>query len=148
MKKRLLVALLLISVALANSAFAADDHSHGHDSQGVETGLSGLSLNNDQPWEMDEHTRNMSKKMHDTFITGDHSSLEGLTSVGVQLERQMETLIKGCTMTGEAHDQLHLFLNSHIPTINALAKADNYNSARENAIRLKGQLEAYQKHFR
>ncbi|MCW8905923.1 MAG: hypothetical protein OQL28_01635 [Sedimenticola sp.] len=148
MNKRFLIVLLFLSTTLAGNTFAADDHSHGHDSHAAETGLSGLSLNNGQAWEMDEHTRTMSKKMRDTFFAGDHGSLEGLTSMGTELERQMQDLVKGCTMTGQAHDQLHVFLNSHVPTINALAQADNYKAARENAIRLKGQLETYRKHFK
>jgi len=148
MKKRFLIPLLFLSATLTGGAFAADDHSHGHEAQSAETGLAGLSLNHGQPWEMDEHTRTLSKKMRDTFFAGDHSSLEGLTSIGAELEHQMQDLVKGCTMTGQAHDQLHVFLNSHIPTINALAKAENYDAARENAIRLKGQLETYQQHFK
>lgn len=148
MKKRFLVVLLFLSTTLVNNAFAADDHSHGHDSHAAKTSLDGLSLNNGQPWEMDEHTRTMSKKIRSTFFSSDHGSLEGLTSMGAELEHQMQELVKGCTMTGQAHDQLHVFLNSHVPTINALAKADNYKAARENAILLKGQLEAYQKHFK
>lgn len=148
MKKRLLIPLLFISAILSGGAFAADDHSHGHEAQGAENGLTGLSLNHGQPWEMDEHTRTMSKQMRETFFSGDHGSLEGLTSMGTELEHQMQDLIKGCTMTGQAHDQLHVFLNTHVPTINALATADNYKVARENAILLKGQLETYQKHFK
>lgn len=148
MKKKFLIPLLFISMTLTGTVFAADDHSHGHDSHTAAADLNGLSLNHGQPWEMDEHTRIMSKKMRDTFFAGDHGSLEGLTSMGTELEHQMQDLVKGCTMTGQAHDQLHVFLNSHIPTINALAKAENYDAARENAIRLKGQLETYQQHFK
>ncbi|WP_029134895.1 hypothetical protein [Sedimenticola selenatireducens] len=148
MKKSILVALMALSATFANHGYTAEEHSHGHDSHGSVATQTGLSLNNGERWEMDDHTRTMSQMMQQTFFAADHSTLGGLNAAGTALEQQMEKLITGCTMTGKAHEQLHVFLNEHVPTINALAKADDYASARENAIRLKGQMETYQKHFK
>lgn len=148
MKKSVSVSLMALSVTFATYGYTAEEHSHGHDSHGSITIASGLSLNNGERWEMDDHTRTMSQMMQKTFLAADHSTLEGLNAAGTTLEEQMQELITGCTMTGNAHEQLHVFLSEHIPTINALAKADEYPIARENAIRLKGQLETYQKHFK
>lgn len=148
MHKSILVALVALSTTFAPYGYTADEHSHGHDSHVSAAAPANLSLNNGERWEMDDHTRAMSQKMQKTFFSADHSTLEGLNTAGTALEQQLQELIAGCTMTGKAHDQLHVFLNEHVPTINALAKADEYASARENAIRLKGQLETYQKHFK
>lgn len=148
MKRSILVALLTLSATLTTYGYAAEQPGHAHDSHASVAASADLSLNSGERWEMDDHTRAMSQKMQETFFTADHSSLEGLNAAGSTLENQMQELIAGCTMTGKAHEQLHLFLNEHIPTIDALSKADDYASARENAIRLKGQLETYQKHFK
>jgi len=148
MKKIILVALMTLSTTFATYGYTAEEHSHGHDSHDSAAAPANLSLNNGERWEMDDHTRTMSQMMQKTFFSADHSTLEGLNTAGTTLEQQLQELITGCTMTGKAHDQLHVFLNEHVPTINALTKAEDYASARENAIRLKGQLEAYQKHFK
>jgi hypothetical protein len=148
MKKLLMVSVMALSATFASYGYTAEEHSHGHDNQGTSTSIPSLSLNNGERWEMDDHTRKLSKKMSKTFFSADHSTLEGLQTAGKALDQQMQELIAGCTMTGRAHDQLHLFLSDHIPTITAMAKANEYTIARENAIRLKGQLENYQRHFK
>lgn len=148
MKKSILIVLLTIATSIAGHGYAAESHSHGHSDHGGATAVAGLGLNNGERWEMDDHTRTMSQKMEKTFFEADHSTQTGLNAVGTKLESQMEELIAGCTMQGKAHDQLHVFLTDHIPTIQALAKAGDYESARESAIKLKGQFETYRKHFK
>lgn len=49
-------------------------------------------------------------------------------------------------MTGESHDQLHVFLAGYIPAIKGLANAENYDTARNSAIKTKGNLEVYKRH--
>ena len=60
----------------------------------------------------------------------------------------MDHLVDGCTMDGEAHSQLHLFLSEYIPTVDRLADAGDYAAAREEAIALKGHFETYKQYFR
>ncbi len=139
---RILISLLLSIISFGLLA-ATHEHSHEHDNQAVE-----LKLNNGSKWEMDAHTRKMSTTMETTFFTADHTNLVNLKALGVQLEEQIGDLIKGCTMTGEAHDQLHVFLSDYVPTVQKLANAKNYDKAKSTAIKLKGSLETYRKHFK
>ncbi len=150
MKKSISVIIISLSISLFTFGLhAADDaHSHGHSNHGSTVAASGLSLNNGDQWEMDDHTRKMSSKMEETFFGADHSNQASLNALGTQLETQIGELIKGCTMSGEAHDQLHIFLTDYIPTIQNLAKAEDYETARNSAIKLKGNLETYKKHFK
>jgi len=127
---------------------AKEKTAHEHGNHGSEAAISGLKLNNGVRWEMDGHTRTMSSKMEKTFFNADHSTQSSLNAMGVQLEAQLDVLIAGCTMDGEAHNQLHMFLNDYIPTVNNLSKAKDLESARGEAIKLKGQLEAYKTHFK
>ena len=146
MKKTIVIVLMSLSTTFFSYGYAADNH--GHSNHGSEVSIHELSLNNAERWNMDEHTRIMSQKMKKTFFNADHSTQAGLNAAGVELQTQVEILIAGCTMQGKAHDQLHIFLSNHIPTINALSEADDYTSARASAIQLKGQFEVYQKHFK
>lgn len=124
------------------------EQNHEHSANSEEKVINGLSLNHGKRWEMDKHTRIMSVKMNETFFNSDHSNQASLNSLGFKLETQLNELIAGCTMEGEAHNQLHLFLTDYIPTVQNLAKAKNLELARRSAIKLKYYLETYKKHFK
>lgn len=151
MKKIVIAASLalipLISAGTGSIAYAQNQsHSHGQHAS-VSEG-SGLSLNHGERWEMDEHTRTMLVKMEKVFFASDHSTRAGLNTAGAELKAQMDQLIDGCTMDGEAHNQLHLFLSEYIPTVDHLAQAGDYATAREEALVLKGHFETYKQYFR
>ena len=74
-----------------------------------------LSLNHGAKWVMDAHTREMFETMTQRLESNSKPEL-----LGSQLDEDIKKLIKGCTMTGRAHDQLHLYLTSLIPAIEAL----------------------------
>lgn len=154
MNKNIQILPLLFSISFfafgfAEKSHATDDaHSHGHSEHAGKMMARGLSLNNGVRWEMDEHTRKMSLKMEKTFFAADHSNQASLKAMGTQLDTQLSELIKGCTMSGEAHDQLHIFLSDYIPTIKSITNAEDYETARNSAIKLKENLQAYKKHFK
>lgn len=148
--KRIIIAVSLsiipaLSAATGQLAYA-QDHSHGNHTNAA--GISGLSLNHGQPWEMDEHTRTMLVKMEATFFAADHSSQAGLNAAGAELKGHLDDLIAGCTMAGEAHDQLHVFMTEYIPAIELLAQAEDYAAAKDAAIKLKGYFGTYKEFFR
>jgi len=150
MKKSISVILVSLSISLFTfGGHAADEvHSHGHSRHSSVAITNGLSLDNGERWEMDDHTRKMSAKMKETFFSADHSSQASLNALGTQLEAQLGELINGCTMNGEAHDQLHIFLTDYVQTVQNLAKAGDYDTARNSAIKIKVELEAYKKYFK
>ena len=151
MKKIVIAASLavipLISAGTGSTAYAQNQaHGHGHHASATETG--GLSLNHGERWKMDEHTRTMLVEMEKAFFASDHSNRAGLNAAGAGLKVQMDQLIAGCTMDGAAHSQLHLFLSEYIPTIDRLARAEDYAAARKEAIELKGHFSTYKQYFR
>jgi len=90
---------------------------------------------------MDEHTRISFVKMADSFLNTDHASMETteLKSVGGELQTELNVLVKGCTMTGEAHDQLHVYLAGYMPAVKTLSQ----NGDMESAKQVKQYLEIY-----
>lgn len=147
--KRIIIAVSLsiipvFSVGAGQLAYAQEEHSH----HASEAGISGLVLNHGQQWEMDEHTRSMLVKMETTFFAAGHSTQAGLNAAGAELNVQLDELIAGCTMAGEAHDQLHIFMSEYVPAIDLLAQARSYAAARDAAIELKGHYGTYKKYFR
>ena len=150
MKKSIQVIIISLSISLFTFGLQAADGEHSHESSAHsgEAAVSGLNLNNGERWEMDDHTRMMSSKMNKTFFDADHSTQASLNAVGAKLETQLDELIAGCTMDGEAHNQLHTFLTDYIPAINDLAKAKDFDTARNSAIKIKGHLGIYKKYFK
>jgi hypothetical protein len=94
---------------------------------------------------MDDHTRAIFVKMAKSFLDSDYLSLEGdsLKSAGSDLKVHVGELIRGCTMTGEAHDQLHVYLTGYIPAVAALSETGRI----EDAKKVKNYLEIYDQYF-
>ncbi len=122
----------------------ADDHS-SHLSVTPDDGLDGLSLDSGQKWKMDDHTRSVFSEMAESFLGSDHSHAEEetLKKAGSDLQDLITKLVQGCTMTGAAHDQLHVYLTGYIPAVAALSETGQI----ENAKTVKRYLEMYGQYF-
>ena len=125
----------------------SDDHSHPVHDHSQKTKISGMKLDKGKKWKMDEHTRSMFKKMVSSFTASDHSTVAGLQKSGVQLKGEINDLIKGCTMTGDAHDQLHVFLTGYIPAVELLASSNDLESGRDQAMKVKVFIDMYDDYF-
>tara|TARA_R110001592_G_scaffold16881_1_gene71347 strand:+ start:23325 stop:23798 length:474 start_codon:yes stop_codon:yes gene_type:complete len=109
-------------------------------------GIDGMSLNNDEKWEMDDHTRQSFAQMVELFLNTDIASLNNdeLKSYGIALQKNLDDLIRGCTMEGEPHDQLHIFLMGYMPEVEELSNS----GSQENAQNIQYYLENYSKYFK
>ncbi|WP_154221925.1 hypothetical protein [Marinicella rhabdoformis] len=96
------------------------------------------SLNQGKKWQMDEHTRKMFQVMVQRTQTDMTPKM-----LGEQLNQDLQKLIKGCTMTGQAHDQLHLFLTPFIPAVQALA----HDGSAHKLHQVKSALKDYKNYF-
>jgi hypothetical protein len=84
-----------------------------------------LTLNNGERWVANAETTEGIKKM--TLLLGglsDASPAEDYESTKAELEKEFETILKKCTMTGKAHEQLHIYL---LPMKDMMSK---FNSTR------------------
>ena len=97
-----------------------------------------ISLNDGLRWEMDDHTRTMFKAMAGRIEAGGD-----VGAVGNGLKSDLDKLIQGCTMTGEAHDQLHVYLSHLIPAIQEVSE----NGSDESLKNVEELLKEYSKYF-
>ena len=109
--------LLITCVVLALSA-CGSEHDHGHSETHDDSTQLQISLNDGSKWQMDEHTRSMFKAMASRVKTGGDTR-----SLGGGLQTDLDKLIQGCTMTGEAHNQLHVFLTAYIPAVHEVSES-------------------------
>lgn len=64
-------------------------------------------------------------------------------TLGKRLQADLEKLVQGCTMTGEAHNQLHVFLTAYIPAVEKAFKSGSDESLTE----VRGLLAKYPEYF-
>jgi hypothetical protein len=120
------------------------DHSqpHGESAHDSGEGAQGLQLNDGKKWVMDDHTRSMFATMVGR-VEGWDAGGEAAEELGGALENDLDALIQGCTMTGEAHTQLHRFLMDLIPAIEKLVAREGDQEVR----RVKELLAVYPRYF-
>ena len=131
----IILALCTVHMARGEDASSHIDHGNGYNAA-HETDK--LSLDHGAKWKMDSHTRAMFASMSERIqADGD------LKEVGAGINEDLHKLIQGCSMTGAAHDQLHLFLAPYIPAVTELS-----HKGTESAFqKVKHMLYDYQNYF-
>ena len=105
-------------------------------------------LNDGKKWQMDEHTRTAIKNL-DSLIIAHQSiiSIEEYQQLGEKLDEELILLIRGCTMEGPDHDQLHVFLGYFYPKVQTLKKETNLEKSNSNLGEMEMLLGEYNKYF-
>lgn len=107
-----------------------------------------LQLNNGNLWEANLETTHRIDNMKiliKSFSEGDN--MEAYPSVKQNLEKEFGTIIAKCTMTGEAHNQLHKYLVPMKGLFDGLAASD-LETRKASLNRINTHLEAYTKYFK
>jgi hypothetical protein len=124
-------------------------HSHrGHEAHSSSPSSSqdhGLVLNGTRKWKTDEHTSAVFSLMSARVFEQDLKSQSGddLKELGISLRQDIDDLIAGCTMEGDAHNELHKFLVLYIPEVEQLRKLGDL----DNANNVGELLEVYLQYF-
>lgn len=130
------------------SAEAPKDHAghagsdaHGAASHDVAAeGPLTLSLNDGARWQMDASSRAVMAETHATLQSAEPSTLEEAHTLAGTLLEQQGRLIRGCTMDGASHDELHHFLEAWIPGVKALSQTGTLPEAKAQVAVLKSNL--------
>lgn len=108
----------------------------------------GIQLNNNQPWEANiETTQGIIAMQNAMNAFTEKEEISGYKNLKTQLEKEFATLVAKCTMTGEAHDQLHAFLMPMKEYFNKLDASD-VKEAKEGFTKLENHLSYYTTYFK
>ena len=118
----IIAVLMLTFTAYSESSDAHQEHADDH----ADAGKLQVALHDGQRWKMDDHTRSMFKAMTERIEAGGD-----IETVGKGLKAELDKLIQGCTMTGEAHNQLHAFLTAFIPAVQEVATKGSADSLKK-----------------
>lgn len=108
MKKLLIFSFAILFAACQPTGENGHNH-ESHDHGGHVDENSSVALNNGQRWEANPETNEGIKNMINLVAdfdqqNGDYEALQS------NLQSEFRDIFKKCTMTGEAHDQLHNYL--------------------------------------
>jgi hypothetical protein len=144
MREYLAMTILALALIQSSRAAATDEHHHEHGEAAKPT----LTLNDGQKWISDKHTTesvtamaSLIRKMAPDATTAD------LQALGGQLHEQLQNLIRGCKMTGSAHDQLHLWITLVAPEIEGLTKLQQAEDGPKALARLSTLMAQFDEHF-
>jgi hypothetical protein len=101
-----------------------------------------VSLNNGQPWEANPETTSGIKALQRLILASNTG--ESAAVLKEKLNVEFTIIFKKCTMTGEAHDQLHNYLLPLKHKINAIEEANKKPMQQEIA----SYLEQYTLYFK
>lgn len=113
-----------------------------HESEGV------LKLNNGDLWMANAETTEGIEKMKQLIANfNDTENMEAYAELKTKLEAEFGTIISKCTMTGEAHDQLHNYLLPMKPLFKDLA-AEDLETRKAGLEKLNKHLSEYSAYFK
>lgn len=106
-----------------------------------------LELNNGEKWSVNEEMKPHIEEgaiILEKYLASEGSDYNELATA---LSNQNNQLIKSCTMTGVAHDELHKWLHPHIQLINKLKETENHEDSKRVVMELEQSFKTYKKYF-
>jgi hypothetical protein len=106
-----------------------------------------ITLNQGQKWkvnpEMIEHIK-ASEKAFAEYVSNNQTDY---TALAKTLHSNNDNLIKSCTMTGPAHDELHKWLHPHLQLVKGLEDAKSDSEANKIVQQLNNSFETLNSYF-
>ena len=135
-------------LCLAGCGHGHEDHARHEPGHGRQAAEPELRLDDGKKWQVDEHTRASAARIKEMVgESGALDSLEAARALGERLDGELDVLVKGCTMTGAAHDQLHVWLVALVPRVEALKVETDVADLRSVRAEIDSLLAAYEAHF-
>jgi hypothetical protein len=142
--------LLLLAGIITSLLFACQDNSkpaHQHDGEGTAEQSTPVTLNNGEKWAANTETTEGIQKMTALInALPAHMSQDDYHSLKINMETEFNLILQKCTMTGEAHEQLHNYLIPMQAMFEGLGSQDN-EACRAALNKLKQHLGEYENYF-
>lgn len=123
-----------------DSSDVIENHDHDHDA-------STLELNNGEKWKVVDGMLPPIQTMNNDIASFDGSTVEEYQSFGDALMDSVDELTSSCSMTGEAHDALHVWLVPYIGLVNDMIDVDSPENGSNVLKELKESMKSYNTYF-
>ena len=106
-----------------------------------------IELNNGSKWQANLETNEGVERIKKSLKTQTTNSLEDYSKLVEQLNVDKNYVIKNCTMKGDSHDNLHVWLMPLIEKIEALSEAKTLEEAAKLKQSIEENVNAYDTYF-
>ena len=106
-----------------------------------------IQLDNGQAWKVDENMMEFIKKMDNEVASFSGKTYNDYQVLAMDLMENIDGLTSNCTMTGQAHDELHKWLLPYIDLVNDFAKTDNVKDAQAALEKIKSSFKTFNQYF-
>lgn len=106
-----------------------------------------LVLDNDAKWEVVPDMMKTIQLFATSIVEFDGTTIEEHQALSKQIEDNLNTLTSNCTMTGQAHDELHKWLLPFLDTSREFADATKLSEMENSVISLKNEIHIFQQYF-
>lgn len=122
-------ALLLFTTLFLGCGHSKDSaHNHDHGSHSEHSGDAQIMLDNGKKWKVDDETKlrieNIRGLLKEFQSQKKTLALSDYNAIGTKVGTEIDGIIKGCSLTGQAHDELHKLLAMFFPELNNLRSND------------------------
>ncbi len=109
--------------------------------------MSQIQLDNGSKWKANTETAEGIQAMSSRIATDESNSIKHYKKLASDLNELKNTIIKECTMEGESHDNLHVFLVPLAAKIAALGEVSSVHKGAEITLEIREYLEGYNNYF-
>mgnify|MGYP000249281138 FL=1 len=152
MKKKIIlipaIALFLFSCGNASNEKSEDlseiethdEHHHDHESEAIE-------LNNGEKWTVDANMLTHIRTMENDVISFAKVEQKDYKSLSEKLQASIDLLTSNCTMTGQAHDELHKWLLPYMDLVEELSEAEDKIEAEKQFQEIQTSITTFNHYF-
>lgn len=106
-----------------------------------------IKLDNGNRWIANKETNTGVEEMIQTIEKSTPKTVADFHQLATQLNETKNFVVKECTMKGESHDNLHVFLHPLIDKIDALGQISTMDQGAEIKESINENLQLYHKYF-
>ncbi len=125
-----------------------EGHEHSEHEAHVVEEVKGLVLNNGEKWEANAETHEGMGKIRLIIKAFEPTTVAEFQAMGSDCDKQTSYIINNCSMTGEAHNQLHFVLHPILDDIDGLSKAETVEDGAKAYASLTKNISDYFKFFK
>ena len=152
MKKKIIlipaIALFLFSCGNASNEKSEDlseiethnEHHHDHENEAIE-------LNNGEKWTVDANMLTHIRTMENDVISFAKVEQKDYKVLSEKLQASIDLLTSNCTMTGQAHDELHKWLLPYMDLVEELSEAINEAEALQQFENIQTSFTTFNQYF-
>ena len=106
-----------------------------------------IELINGEKWQVAEHMLAHIRNMEKDVSGYDKTQQNGFENLASKLESNTELLTSNCTMTGQAHDELHKWLLPFIDLVGEFSEVENPEAATALFEKIKSSFTEFNQYF-